>query len=413
VLHKKDKTFSIPAKKLKVVWLCYFTNAQVQDILKPRKRIGEIAPWISSMIPLFENDLNVELHVVSEHRWISGIKHFVHNGVHYHFYNRGIPYIGRHWPGFFSFDLFTNYHFLKRSVAKIVKSINPDIIHMQGSENEFCVSILQFHIKYPVFVTVQGILSNTIFASNSKNKRTLKRMANEQMVYSMFKHFGYRTETMGKDIMKLSPSAILHWHNYPMKKIELYETEKQFDLVFFARITKEKGIEDLLQAVSMIKNTKSDISLCVMGGGKTEGYQKMIENLNIADNVHWAGFLPTQKDVHIMVSRASICVLPVYSEIISGTIVESLFLKIPVVAYNVGSIHEVNKYNDIVTLVPRGDVQELSDAIFQLLNDKNLQQDKAVLGYLRALEMFSTSNDEIKNDLFNAYKATIDDFKNS
>jgi glycosyltransferase involved in cell wall biosynthesis len=400
-------------KKLKVVWLCYFSNKEMQDILKPHKRIDEFAPWISSMIPLFENDPDVELHVVSEHRWITGTKQFVRNGVNYHFYNRGIPFVGRHWPGIFPFDLFFNYYFLKRSVAKIVKSINPDIIHMHGSENEFCVSILQFHEKCPVFITVQGILSNTIYDSKSKHLRTVRRIKNEKMIYKTCSHFGYRTETMGKDIMKLSPFAKLHWHNYPMKKIEPIESEKKFDLVFFARITKEKGIEDLLKAVAVIKEKKQNISLCVMGGGKTGELKVHAEKLGIDKYVHWAGFLPTQKDVHKMASTARITVLPVYSEIISGTIVESLFLKIPVVAYDVGSIHEVNKYNEIITLVPRGDIQALVNAIIVLLNDEKLQKEKADLGYLRALEMFSDGNDKIREDLLKAYDAVINDFRKS
>ena len=42
-------------KKLKVVWLCYFSNHYVQEILKPKKPGGEFALWITSMISLFEN----------------------------------------------------------------------------------------------------------------------------------------------------------------------------------------------------------------------------------------------------------------------------------------------------------------------------------------------------------------------
>jgi len=401
-------------EKLKVVWLCGFTNDFVQDVIKPWKRVDEIAPWISSLIKIFEGNSSIELHVISPHQWISGYKTFISKDVTYHFFNQGMPFIGRRWFSFVPIDLWSNYYFVKKHVSRIINKINPDIIHLHGAENTYHTNaIFQFQSEYPVFVTVQGILSNSAFAVSSKNKRTLKRLANEQRVYSMFKHFGYRTETMREDIIKRSPSAILHWHDYPMKKIEQIESEKRFDLVFFARITKEKGIDDLLQAVSLIKKTKNDVSLCVMGGGKFDNLKKKAKELNITDNVYWVGFLPTQAEVHKMAVQAKISVLPTYNDIISGTIVESLFLKIPVVAYNVGSIHEVNKYNDIITLIPRGDVQELSDAIFQLLNDKNLQKEKAELGYYRALEMFSMSNEEIRNDLLRAYMATINDFKNS
>ncbi|MCB2219433.1 MAG: glycosyltransferase family 4 protein [Bacteroidetes bacterium] len=322
-----------------------------------------------------------------------------------------MPVLGRNWPSFFPLDLWTNHYFVKKHVSEIIYEINPDIIHLHGAENTFhSNAILQFKNKYPVFITVQGILSNTIYASKSKHLRTVRRIKNEKMIYKTFKHFGYRTETMGKDITNLNPYAKLHWHNYPMKKIELIKSEKQFDLVYFARITKEKGIEDLLKAVAIIKKTKKNISLCVIGAGKTDELKVLANKLNIGQNVYWAGFLPTQKDVHKMASTARITVLPVYSEIISGTIVESLFLKLPVIAYDVGSIHEVNKEDEIITLVPRGDVQRLSHAIIGLLNDENQREKKADMGYKRAKEMFGASNDEIRNQLLKAYELVIHDF---
>lgn len=393
-------------KKLKVVWLCYFNNKFVQDQIKPWKRVGEFAPWISNMIPLFENDDTVELHVVSQHEWICGYKSFKSKGVTYHFFNAGIPVIGRHWPGFFKFDQWTDFFITKMHIARIVKKINPDIIHLHGTENEFCAAITQFHKKYPVFITIQGF----IHKSSGKSKSISRCAQKELKILKMFNHYGYRTQTMGEDIKVLNREAGLHWHNYPNLKISPIEVDKHFDLVFFARVSKDKGIGDLLQAVSIIKKEKPDISLCVIGGGELNIWKEKAEELNISENVHWAGFLPTQKDVHNMAATARISVLPTYHDIIPGTIVESLFLKLPVVAYDVGSIHEVNRHEKIISLVEKFDINGLVESILLLLNDVQLREEIAGKGYRGAHEMFNTGIDEIRADILSAYSEVIKDF---
>ena len=215
---------------------------------------------------------------------------------------------------------------------------------------------------------------------------------------------------MGDDVKSLNSSAILHWHSYPKKEITPYSVEKKYDLVFFARLSKDKGINDLLKALSIIKKEKPDINLCIMGIGKMDTLKKLASDLNIIENIFWAGFLPTQDDVHQLASQARISVLPTYHDIISGTIVESLFLKLPVVAYNAGSIHEVNNKEEIISLVDIGDVQGLVKAIEKLLGNEKLLKEKAEKGYQRAIEMFSTSDDQVKKDLLNAYSEVIKDF---
>lgn len=393
--------------KLTVVWLCYFTNDELQKILKPLKPISEIAPWISHMIPLFENRNDIELHIISPHDWLPSYKTFQKNNISFHFINKGIPVIGRHWPGFLRFDLWTNFYGLKKKIAKIVNDINPDIIHLHGAENEFCIASTQFALRYPVFITIQGFISHS---KNTNSKSARIRSQNEIEIISTFKHFGYRTETMGKDIRSINPDAVLHWHNYPMKKLVPMKVEKKFDVVFFARLSKDKGIDDLLKAASLVKKQKPDVSLCVIGGGKTDRLVELSTQLGIKENVFWAGFLPTQEDVHQMASSAKISVLPTYHDIIPGTIIESLFLKLPVVAYDVGSIHEVNKYDNIISLVEKGNVGQLSEEILTLLENAELRHQKSLLGYERVMEMFGESHDEIRQSIITAYRKTIESF---
>ncbi len=396
-------------KKIKVVWLCHFTNKEVQEIIKPWKPVNEFSPWIPLSYNILKNDPDIELHVISPHEYIAGIKSFVKDGINFYFYNAHMPLIGRHWPVFFKWDFISDYKKNKRITRKIVEEIKPDIIHLHGAEIAYYSStFLQFIDKYPNIVTIQGFISKS---NNPKSKLVSKRIEVEKQILKRIENAFYRTKTMASDIKSFNSNVNLFWNTYPKKKIPLsIENPKKYDIVFFAKITKEKGIIDLLNAVSIVKKNKPDISLCVIGSGNLEPLKIMTRDLKIEENVEWAGFLPTQNDLHQIASQAKISVLPTYHDIISGTILESLFLKLPVVAYNVGSIHEVNEKEEIISLVDKLDIDGLAQAIKELLDNPELREERAEKGYKRAYEMFAHTDEEIRESLLNAYYKVIDDF---
>ncbi len=369
-----------------------------------------MAPWIPPSIKVLESVKNIELHIISPHEYITGIKKYEKKGVHYYFYNAHMPITGRHWPGFFKWDYISDFRKNKRIAKKLVHQINPDIIHLHGAENAyFSSTILQFVNKYPIVFTLQGFISNT---NSNGSKQIKKRVEVEAEILKNIKYAFYRTHTMKDQMRAFNANLQFFWNDYPYVKVKpIVNIEKTFDIVFFARITKDKGIGDLIKALAIIKRKKKNISLCVIGGGAIEPWKKLAEENNVADNIHWAGFLPTQNDVHRMASKAKISVLPTYHDIISGTILESLFLKLPVVAYNVGSIHEVNEKEEIISLVEKLDVEGLAKAIDFLLDNPEIQKQRAEKGYLRAREMFVHSDEEIRESLMNAYYKVISDFR--
>lgn len=392
--------------KYKVVWLCHFSNAEIQRLLSPHKPVAEYAPWIKSLLHLFKDDDQIELHVIFQHEYLSFSKHLIENGIHYHAIRKGIPLLGRHWPRFFKWDRWTNYSFWKRKSKRVIQKIKPDMIHMHGFENEFCTTIFQFKDNYPVFITIQGFVSQ----SKQESKTLTIRKENELNIIRNFNHFGVRTKTMESDLKAINPDGKCYWHQYPIKIPNASSVEKSYDAVFFARITRDKGIIDLIKATAIIiSNYNPAFQLCVIGGGNYSEFENLCKELNIENNIEWKGFLPTQQDVYNTAVEAKISVLPTYHDIVSGTIIESLFLKIPVVAYDTGSIHELNEKEPIVELVEKFDVQGLAKAMHTLSANEELMNTRAIKGYHRVKEMFGQSEEEIKNQITAIYDAVIKD----
>lgn len=391
---------------MRVAWICHFSNAEIQNILHPGIITNENAPWITQLAKLFETESSVELHIIAPHAHIMWYKQFTLRNIHYHFFNPSIYFFRWSLFDIFNFNIKTEFIYNKLIIRHIVKKINPDLIHLHGAENAYYSSaIFQFRKKNPVLITVQGFISHT---SEKADMYTQKRIEIEKRVLSTFKHIGYRTKTMGEVIRSFNPHAILHWHGYPFAEITPIEIKKKYDIVFFARVCKDKGIEDLLKAISIIKRQMKDVKLCVIGAGSSD-YKNMADQLGLSENIYWAGFLPTQADVHKLASSSRISVLPTWHDVISGTISESMFLKLPVVAYAVGSIPEVNDKEECITLVAKGDVNALAEKILWLLKNPEIMKLKSERTYKRANEMFN--NTEVLGDLLNAYKEVIHEFK--
>lgn len=94
-------------KKLKVVWLCHFSNPEIRKLYpnnakRPlyhffRRLLGlpnkdgsskDFAPWVTNGIIELTKRKNLELHVISPQTDLKGSSfEFELNGVHYYFYN--------------------------------------------------------------------------------------------------------------------------------------------------------------------------------------------------------------------------------------------------------------------------------------------------------------------------------------
>ena len=226
------------------------------------------------------------------------------------------------------------------------------------------------------------------------------------------KHFTIRTKTMERDIRAYRPDARIFWVYYAMPALSPIDVEKENDIVFFAQVCKDKGIEDLLAAYAIVKQSLPETKLCVIGPVNDlykEHLMTMAIELGINDSVNWKGFLPELSDVHLEASKAKVSVLPTYNDIIPGTIVESMQLGLPVVSYKTGSIPELNEERENVLIVERGDVKGLADNILRLLTDDNLYKIMSQRGIQYIKEHYSNQN-TLKQHI-DCYREVIADFK--
>lgn len=369
--------------KLKVIWICHFSNEEVRKRLPLAKKgtqVSDYAPWITNMIQEFKQFKDIEVHIISPHLGLKAITHsFDCEGIHYYFFKADIPFLNRHWPHFFRLDAWTGYIRNRLIVRHFVNKINPSIINLIGAENPYYSSTVLGINHIPVLVSIQGIYSNN--ERFKLEKKDVVRCNIERKIHGKNKYFGISAPFMPDLIKRDCPDPILFWNRYPLTIVKLENSasiKKEYDFVFFSRLTPTKGPEDALEALSLVKKFKPDVTMRMMGPVGEPYIHELrgkARELGIEKNVEISGGFALQEDMLMEAAKAKYYVLPTKIDTIPGTIFEAIYLGLPVVSYRTGDIPRLNTGEIRVLLCDRGDIASLAHNMIRLLDEPQLGED--------------------------------------
>ncbi len=396
---------------MKLVWICHFTNEEIQKILPLWKKKPEFSSWISNMLKGFENREDIEIHVISPHEYLKRYTTITIRNIHYHFIPFGIPFWHRHWPNFFRFDIYTDFCFFNRQVKNVIKKIQPDMINLHGAENAYYSSvILDLYKTYPVLILIQGIISEY------KNDKSLsieikKRISVEEKIFTKLKYFCGDSDA-STYISYYNKNHIFFKLEYPVNEeliTSIKDSVKKYDCIFFGRLTKDKGIVDFIKVISELKKSIPDIRACIVGGGNIQPFEKFSRDLGCFENIKFMGFVKSQSKLFELVKASKIFLAPSLVDRLPSTIREAMFLKIPIVAYATGAIPSVNTTRENILLVKKGDFAAMAKKTYMLLENSELREalaDKAFEFYKNEFSL------EVNLHLFlSAYKTILSNEK--
>ena len=378
--------------KIKVVWVCHFTNEEIQSLLPLRKKsLEEFAPWVPNFLTGFENNEDVEIHVIAPHNYLRRESKLVLRNIHYYFIPFGIPFLHRHWPNFFRFDVYTNFYFFRRKLEKIVKDINPDLINLIGAENSYySTAVLDLKADYPVLIFIQGFISE--FKDEPDQTHELKnRIKIEEKILKSFKYYCGEQDS-STYISEYNPNHVFFRVYFPVNEIlvsNVMDTRKKYDCIYFGRLEKSKGSEDFVRVVSEIKKMKPDVKAFITGTGNLSPLQTLAEELNCSDNIEFVTFVKSQKELFDYVKASRVLLVPTHKERLPATIRESMMLKVPIVAYSTGGIPYINEFSENIYLVDTGDYKEMAIKTLQLLEDEQLRNQLAAKAYNYCINEYS------------------------
>lgn len=169
-----------------------------------------------------------------------------------------------------------------------------------------------------------------------------------------------------------APADLIRVLPYPIRARDTASTASAptFDVLYLGRLTNEKGVHVLLNALAKLDGA----SAVIAGEGPARSrLEALTTDLGLADRVRFAGWVSPEEAARLLTQSRVLAVPSLWAEAFGIVGVEALASRVPVVASSVGGIP--SWLDDEVTglLVPPGDVAALASALERVLSDSELR----------------------------------------
>jgi len=155
-----------------------------------------------------------------------------------------------------------------------------------------------------------------------------------------------------------------------------------------------KRFSDLIKAFAILINNEISVKLVLVGEGREKAnYEQLVKKLSLENHVVFAGY---QDDVNSYYSIIDIFSLVSSHESFGLVLAEAMLHKIPIVATKVGGMQYIVDDNQTGFLVPKYDVESISNKIELLCGNKNLRIKFGNAGYEKAIQNY-TEERYVKN----------------
>jgi glycosyltransferase involved in cell wall biosynthesis len=182
-------------------------------------------------------------------------------------------------------------------------------------------------------------------------------------------------------------------------------------ILFVGRLVDQKGVEHLLEAVSLLRSRYPGARLEVIGDGpQRRSLENMARGLGVAGQVAFRGAI-ANSDMPAQYGKADLFVLPSVrhqdgdTEGLSVALLEAASSGLPVVASGIGGITDVIEHGQSGLLVEPADPAAIASALDELLRDDNLRRSIARAARQKVTERYSW--DSVAQRLETAYESVV------
>lgn len=283
------------------------------------------------------------------------------------FYN----YIGGKSQGrFFLYQQLLDYlTFIKKLI-----SIKPDIVHLNPSLNNKAILrdavflILSKFLRCKVIVFWHGWDKNCEITIQNKYRKLFLSIfgkANASIVLAQdfsdaLKRWGF-THIIYLETTKVD-EELLKDFNIKLKNYT------RICILFLARIVKEKGIYETLEAYRLLKNKYPDIELIYAGDGEDLDKLKSVTKFQNIKDVTFSGYL-TGIDKTNIFKVSNIYIMPTYTEGMPTSVLEAMAFGLPIITRPVGGIKDFFENGKMGFITESKDPNKYAELIDKLINN--------------------------------------------
>lgn len=299
--------------------------------------------------------------------------------------------------------------FIKAIFTTIRKFIRRDVqiahIHMASKGSFYRKSIivlLSKVFKVSVIIHVHGACFKEFYNEmNWLMKKYCKYIFNKADKIIVLTESWKNFFSQITDIEKIEiVSNFVFLPNNSVKKIKT-ENEKK-NILFMGRLGQRKGTFDLINAIEILVGKTRNFKLILAGDGEIEKCKNMIKDKKLEEFIEGVGWIDNEEKTKYL-ENGDILVLPSYFESFGLSLIEAMSYKIPVIATWGGEMREVVRDEVDGLLIEPGDILDLANKLYILINDDKLRAKLGENGYNRVCLNFS--NISIQKNLYNIYNS--------
>ena len=262
-------------------------------------------------------------------------------------------------------------------MMQIIRGIQPDLLHVQETNDPWYDMTLLFNKMPPLVTTVHDVFRHhgdkqSVFGADYTRRIAFYRSQQiithtNHLKAAMIDSFGVPAQRItvlshgeiGSLYRRLAP----HHQSVP---------KEPYTLLFAGRIWPYKGLKYLIAAMPLIAASIPEVRLIIAGSGENVN-QYLPDNYDRNRYEVLNRFIKADEMIGLF-ERSTLSVLPYVEASQSGVAALAYGLGTPMVASDVGGLSELIEEGQDGLLVPPADPPKLADAIVRLLKDRPLQQ---------------------------------------
>ena len=297
---------------------------------------------------------------------------------------------------------FLFYSFLRRwkkATRKLVREINPDIVHAHWLIPGGYVTRKALGKKPPLFISMHGtdvFLIEKMRIAQRLAKKAIHSAHNlhfvsEELLSIIERRYG---KTRGRDFVL---PMVFGLESFSQLDSEPHETKR---ILFVGRLMEVKGVDVLIKAFSkFLKNDSlSDYALDIVGDGpELDSLQELSRQELIEEKITFHGS-KQKSEIAGFYGNADLFVLPSRTttlgekEGLGLVVLEAMMSGVPVIGTNCGGIKETIEHGKTGIIVPENDVGALHMAMVDLIQDVAKREQFSHLAHAEVARKYSSES---------------------
>ena len=249
-------------------------------------------------------------------------------------------------------------------MKKVIKKLNPDIIHAHDYRASGMVSLFSKQYKTISHIHVNKSNMHSFNIYSILYEKLFERFNTIVWVSkSAYDDFYFKSKVKNKSIVL---SNVIDG-NFIINKSNLESYNDFYDLIFLGRLTKQKNPERLIDIASMIKKKKDDFKVAIVGGGeKYDLIANLIKERKLENNIKMYGF---KNNPYPILKNSKLLIMTSIWEGTPMVALEAQAMSIPIISTPIDGLKDIiiNGKNGYLL----DSDEDFCNTIVDILNDTN------------------------------------------